>query len=127
MAGCPLSLSLSFFIFHGCSSFEFRVGVFRVRFYKSIVNESRRAHHSLHNGSLGFMIGQDLPSRSALLYYLRIKFKSFTSLLQNKGQRLSKMMQLLKRLVPNGMVVQEGLDLEHCLRKLTHKHTKIKI
>ncbi|CAL5381984.1 unnamed protein product [Camellia sinensis] len=34
-----------------------------------------------------------------------IRFKSFTSLLQKKGQCLSKMMQLFKRLVQNDLVV----------------------
>ncbi|CAL5420555.1 unnamed protein product [Camellia sinensis] len=68
----PLCRSLSFFLFlHCCSTFGFRVGVFRVRFCKSFVNESRRARRDLRNGSLGFMIGQDLPSRSVFLHYLR--------------------------------------------------------
>ncbi|XP_028054835.1 uncharacterized protein LOC114259048 [Camellia sinensis] len=62
---------LSLFSLHCWSTFKFRVGIIRVRFCNSVVNESRRARRNLCNGSLGFMIGQDLPSRSSFLHYLR--------------------------------------------------------
>ncbi|CAL5372770.1 unnamed protein product [Camellia sinensis] len=45
--------------------------VFKVRFCKSFVNESQRARCNFRNGSLGFMIGQDVPSRYDFLQYLR--------------------------------------------------------
>ncbi|THG12638.1 hypothetical protein TEA_019204 [Camellia sinensis var. sinensis] len=52
-----LSLSPPFSFLYDCSSFELRVGVFKVRFCKSFVNESRRTCRTLRNGGLGFMIG----------------------------------------------------------------------
>ncbi|KAI8010723.1 hypothetical protein LOK49_LG06G01965 [Camellia lanceoleosa] len=67
---------------------------------------------------------EELPGLEALQHIhgiwssseIRIRFKNFTSLLQKKGQRLSKMMQLFMCLVQNGVVGYEGLDL--CLKML---------
>ncbi|CAL5330618.1 unnamed protein product [Camellia sinensis] len=66
-----LSLSPFFFFLYCCSMVELQIGVFRVRFYKSVVNESWRTRRNLCNGILGFMIGQRLHFHICFSSYLR--------------------------------------------------------
>ncbi|GMP73200.1 hypothetical protein CsSME_00031026 [Camellia sinensis var. sinensis] len=66
-----LSLSLLSFVLHCYSSFKLRVGVFRVRFCKSVVNENWRVRRDLRNGGLGSMIGRCLYFQICFSSYLR--------------------------------------------------------